>query len=287
MLKFVVILASGAAAVLLGACTEQQPGMQSWIEENVPQERYQVAKRAEPTGSAFNRHLYEGYIELSERERAEYDWGDSRRFANKALAAAEGQIVNPEPLYDRNLPADTVDELAAASRNLTSLFDQGARSTAPADAALAQVSFDCWMQEQEENHQPEDIAACRDAFYDAVGRTQTAMAPRQPDYVVYFSTDSTKLAEQQLETVMAAAAAAKGAPLKVLVSGYTDTTGPDARNVTLSEERAEAVKMLLLSAGLKTEQIEAAHYGAAHPAVETGPGKPEPKNRRVEIKLVQ
>ena len=38
MPKIIVILASGAAALLLGACTEQQPGMQSWIEENVPQE---------------------------------------------------------------------------------------------------------------------------------------------------------------------------------------------------------------------------------------------------------
>jgi outer membrane protein OmpA-like peptidoglycan-associated protein len=57
--------------------------------------------------------------------------------------------------------------------------------------------------------------------------------------------------------------------------------------VTLSEERAEAVKMLLLSAGLKAERIEATHYGATFPAVETNLGKPEPKNRRVEIKFVQ
>jgi len=107
------------------------------------------------------------------------------------------------------------------------------------------------------------------------------------DFVVYFSTDSAKLAEQQFETVKAAITAAKGTPFKVLVSGHTDATGPDARNVTLSEERAEAVKMLLLSAGLKAEQIEATHYGATFPAVETGLGKPEPKNRRVEINFVQ
>ena len=86
MLKVLVMLTFGSAALLLGACTEQQPGMKAWIEENVPQESYQVAKKAEPTGDAFSRHLYEGYMELAERERAEYDWGDSGRFADKALA---------------------------------------------------------------------------------------------------------------------------------------------------------------------------------------------------------
>ncbi len=285
MSKVLIMLALGSVALLLSACTEQQPGMKAWIEDNVPQESYQVAKRAEPMGDAFSSHLYEGYMELAERERAEYDWGDSRRFADKALAAAEGQVVNADGPYDRKLPADKVDELAAAHWKLNALFDGGARLKAPADTAMAQVSFDCWIQEQEENHQPKDIAVCRDIFYSSVGRVQAAMSLN--DFVVYFSTDSAKLAESQFETVKAAITAAKGVPFKVLVSGHTDATGPDARNVTLSEERAEAVKMLLLSAGLKAEQIEATHYGATFPAVETGLGKPEPKNRRVEINFVQ
>ncbi len=285
MLKVLVMLTFGSAALLLSACTEQQPGMKAWIEGNVPQESYQVAKKAEPKGDAFSRHLYEGYMELAERERAEYDWGDSGRFADKALAAAEGQIVNADGPYDRKIPADKIDEISTAHWKLNSLFDEGGRLKAPAETALAQVSFDCWIQEQEENHQPADIAVCRDLFYSSVGRVQAAMSLN--DFVVYFSTDSAKLAEQQFETVKAAITAAKGTPFKVLVSGHTDATGPDARNVTLSEERAEAVKLLLLSAGLKAEQIEATHYGAAFPAVETGLGKPEPKNRRVEINFVR
>ena len=224
-------------------------------------------------------------MELAERERAEYDWGDSRRFADKALLAAEGQIVNADAPYDRRIPADKVDELTTAYWKLNSLFDEGGRLNAPVDTAVAQVSFDCWIQEQEENHQADDIGVCRDMFYRSVGRAQTAM--NLNDFVVYFSTDSAKLPEQEFETVKAAITAAKGTPFKVLVSGHTDATGPDARNETLSEERAEAVKMLLLSGGLKAEQIETTHYGATSPAVEAGSGKPEPKNRRVEIKFVQ
>ncbi len=285
MSKIAGILA--AAGLLLGACAEQRMAASTWIEENLPQERYQAAAKAEPTGSAFNRQLYYGYIKLAEGERVEYDWADSRLFADKALAAAENQDVSPEALYDRSLPADNLDEFKVARSDLISLLERGARSKAPADAARAQVSFDCWIQEQEENHQPEDIAACRDGFYGAIGRVQIAIGPRRNDYVVYFSTGSAKLAEQQLKTVMDVAAVAKGGPFKVLVSGHTDNTGLDAKNVTLSEARAEAIKKLLLSVGLKADQIEAAHYSATRPAVETGPNTPEPKNRRVEIKLVR
>ncbi len=259
----------------------------SWIEQNLPQEPYQVASKAEPTGSTFNRHLYDGYLKLSAGERDEYDWSDSAYFADKALAAAGDEEVSPDALDDRRLPGSTLGEITAARGQLASLLERGARSKAPADAAKAQVSFDCWVQEQEENHQPEDIAACRNAFYGAVGGVQTAMGLRRDNYVVYFNTGSADLAKRQLDTLMDAAVTAKGGPFKVLVSGHADLTGPDARNNTLSEERAEAVKKLLLSTGLKADEIVTSHHGTAQPAVATGPDTPEPKNRRVEIKLVK
>lgn len=278
---------TGTAALLLAACAQEAEIARSWIEQNLPQETYQVAKATEPTGSAFNRQLYDGYMALSAAERAEYDWGDSSHFADKALAAAEDQEVSPDPLYGRDLPADKRDEIKLARRDLTSVLGRGARSQLTADAAKAQVSFDCWVQEQEENHQSEDITACRTDFYDAIGRVQSAMGLRKDDYVVYFGSGSADPARPQLDKVMDAAAIAKGRSLKVLVSGHTDTTGTGERNKLLAAERAEAVKKLLLSAGLEDGQIVTSAHGAAQPAVATGPGSPEPKNRRVEIKLVK
>lgn len=280
------ILMTGTAALLLAGCAREAEVARSWIEQNLPQETYQVARNTEPTGSAFNRQLYEGYMELAAGERAEYDWGDSRHFANKALAAAEDQEVGPDPLYDRDLPVDSLDEFKLARRALTSVLERGARSQLTVDAAKAQVSFDCWAQEQEENHQSEDITACRNDFYDAIGKVQTAMGLRKDDYVVYFNSGSANPAKRQLDKVMDAAVTAKGRSLKVLVSGHTDTTGTGERNKLLGAERAEAVKKLLLSVGLKDDQIVTSAHGAAQPAVATGPGTPEPKNRRVEIKLV-
>ncbi len=43
--------------------------------------------------------------------------------------------------------------------------------------------FDCWLQEEEianEGHQPEDIAACRDAIEAALARVQEAIAEPEP-----------------------------------------------------------------------------------------------------------
>ncbi len=47
------------------------------------------------------------------------------------------------------------------------------------EAANAQVMFDCWMQEQEENFQPPDIARCRDGFSAAIAAVE-ATIPFEP-----------------------------------------------------------------------------------------------------------
>ena len=53
----------------------------------------------------------------------------------------------------------------------------GARDKAPIQAANAQVNFDCWMQEQEENFQPDDIARCRSGFTQALLGAEAAVKP--------------------------------------------------------------------------------------------------------------
>ena len=74
------------------------------------------------------------------------------RWVVKSLAAAEGQEVGPDALYDRSIPASKRDELVQARKKLTTAISAGGRTRAPEDSAMAQTSFDCWIQEQEENH---------------------------------------------------------------------------------------------------------------------------------------
>ncbi|MDH3472259.1 MAG: OmpA family protein [Rhodospirillales bacterium] len=235
--------------------------------------------------SEFNRNLYRDYLDLADAERAEYDWKDAHYFAGKALAAAQDEEVGPESIYERRLPAGSVAELRGARNRLVEALDRGAAVKAPGPAAAAQTGFDCWLQEQEEDHQPDDIAACRETFELAMAQVDEALGPR---YTVYFDFDSAKLsgdAEQVLKQVAEAAKASKDAA--VLISGHADRAGSEAYNLALSQRRVSAIRRLLLSAGVKAEQIGTAEYGETAPAVHTLDATPEARNRRVEINVVQ
>ena len=128
-----------------------------------------------PPDSAFQAALSREYVELGDMERAEYDWPDTARFYRRATAAAEGERVDPEAMEARDLtPADR-EALATARARLSGALAQGARAFTPQAAARAQAGFDCWMQEQEEGHQPDDIAACRARFESAIEEVEKGL----------------------------------------------------------------------------------------------------------------
>ncbi len=280
------VLLLAALLALLAGCADRVP-----LETN-----YQAAKRTTPRGSDFNRHLHADYLKLAEAERGEYDWGDGNRFALKALAAAEDQQVAPDAFYERRLPVTAEPEMKMARRELTDALEAGGRKRAPREAAAAQTSFDCWMQEQEEDHQSADIDACRDRFYASIGEVQrrlglpvlAAPAKLGETFVVFFEIGSDKLTEQSVATVRGAAAA-KSALMasKILVSGHADKLGDPEANLELSKRRAEAVRQLLLSAGIKAEDVSTAEYGENRPRVATSDDEARRENRRVEINLLR
>ena len=72
------------------------------------------------------------------------------------------------------------------------------------------------------------------------------------------------------------------------VFGFTDTTGSPATNQRLSEQRAQAVADYLMARGVARSRIETRGYGEdrAYLRVPTGDNVDEPRNRRVEIKII-
>lgn len=56
----------------------------------------------------------------------------------------------------------------------------GAREVAPMQAAQAQVSFDCWIEQQEENWQTEDILSCKSSFMEAIDSLEGMVQPMTP-----------------------------------------------------------------------------------------------------------
>lgn len=72
---------------------------------------------------------------------------------------------------------------------------------------------------------------------------------------------------------------------EVVVTGHTDRMGSEDFNDTLARKRAEMVASRLVSAGVRPDRIEVAWRGEREPLIPTADEVPEPRNRRVEIKV--
>jgi OOP family OmpA-OmpF porin len=107
---------------------------------------------AKPVGSTFTQQLATGYKAFSNSQQNRYfDYADALHFAKKGLLAAEGKNVLPEPLTNWQLDPGAHAELAEARGKLIAVLDAGGRSEKPAEAATAQLKFDCWIEQQEES----------------------------------------------------------------------------------------------------------------------------------------
>lgn len=72
---------------------------------------------------------------------------------------------------------------------------------------------------------------------------------------------------------------------KVLIEGFTDSTGSDATNQRLSERRSESVRMALINMGVSPGRITTRGYGEAYPVAGNDSASGRQLNRRVEIIL--
>ncbi len=72
---------------------------------------------------------------------------------------------------------------------------------------------------------------------------------------------------------------------KVLIEGYTDSTGSSSYNQTLSEERASAVSNALTNLGVSADRVSTKGYGKAYPVASNNNVAGRQLNRRVEIVL--
>lgn len=281
MISTVKILASAAALLVTAACAGPD------IER----------LRATPLqGDPFSRTLAREYLKFATVEAYEmYDDADARHFARKGLRAARGLPTAPERIADWRLPPTKVKPIADARKRLVKALDAGARASDSERAAIAQARFDCWVEQQEENFQPDHIAACRDRFFAALsdiertggaGKPDTNAVLRDSRYLVFFSHDTAAVDGRARRVIRAVAAAARQIGARgLLVAGHADRSGVESYNASLSQRRADAVRAALIGAGMRPERVSVTAHGESAPMVATADGVREPRNRRAEIVL--
>jgi len=117
---------------------------------------------------------------------------------------------------------------------------------------------------------------------------QEAILLRMPDGVT-FASGSAQINPGFYDTLNAVAENLVNYPNSLIdVYGFTDTTGSDALNQRLSEQRAQAVADYLAARGVARSRLATQGYGEQYDylRVKTEDGVNEPLNRRVEIKII-
>jgi outer membrane protein OmpA-like peptidoglycan-associated protein len=118
------------------------------------------------------------------------------------------------------------------------------------------------------------------------GRLIAAQPPRPRRFVVNFETGGDRLtADSEPILVQLRTALADNPAAELVVVGHTDRVGSLESNDRLSLQRAQTVRDRLVAAGAARERISVAGRGEREPLVPTDDEVPEPRNRRVEIKL--
>ncbi len=104
---------------------------------------------------------------------------------------------------------------------------------------------------------------------------------------INFEVSQAVITQGSFEVLAKIAAALNGCEsAKMEIGGHTDTDGDDASNETLSQVRANAVRDMLLKAGVNGMNILAKGYGETRPLVPNDTDENKAKNRRLEFRLV-
>lgn len=75
--------------------------------------------------------------------------------------------------------------------------------------------------------------------------------------------------------------------IRIEIQGHTDNVGSDEVNMTLSQNRAEAVRRYLLEKGIDADRVQARGYGESMPEVPNDTAENRKRNRRTEFKILE
>lgn len=255
--------------------------------------------QTQPTGSEFNQHLTKEYTALAKFESEDMgDFLDADRYAAKGMAAAKDQPTLPDEVWMRDVPERHEAQLNEGRARLMEAFDHDVKTRYPMEAAAAQAKFDCWLEQAEEDYQPDHIAACKQSFVLAMRTIYAKEQARLSDVsraadtagretLIFFDFDQATIKSGELGKVdnLAAALANGGGPYKVTAVGHADRAGPDSYNQDLSMRRAKAIKEALVERGLSSAAISVDAKGESQPVEQTADDVAAAENRRVQVSI--
>ena len=259
----------------------------------------------------IDKHLLKAYKEKADFEANEmHDWNSAKLYSEKALDSAKGKKILPQKISYWKIPTDKRLEIIKGHNNLMSVYENSL-SLDPYNLAKAISSLDCWSEQQEENWQTWDINRCRDDFLNAMHTLYDAISEKQKKeeqkiasdskklndsttvvtqdnnekilQIIYFDFDKSNLSNVSINKIHNFVKQNKNNIGDYIVVGHTDTKGTKEYNLLLSNERAKAIKLILIKLGINPKKIKIIGKGEDDLRVKTSDEIAHPANRRAEI----
>ena len=207
--------------------------------------------------------------------------------------AAELAVVNAGAERDRVRLEARTREADSATRSAESAQRQSEAALRSAEAAQWQAL----AERQAANEAQLGAQAARQQAQDAEARTrmlEAQLADMEAKKTargmvitlgdVLFDTNQAQLKSGGIRNLQKLAEFVRQYPQrKMMIEGFTDSTGSDVRNQELSEQRANSVRSALLDMGVSNERIMTRGYGPAYPVASNDNAAGRQLNRRVEI----
>ena len=265
----------------------------------------------------FQDHLIYNYQQNASFEAEEmHDWNSAKLYSEKALRALDGENIYPEKISYWKISEEKVKDIISGYKNLMSIYEDAIMKD-PKNLAIAISSLDCWAEQEEEKWQTWDIENCKNDFHSAMhniynnlskekiekktNETENILIEKEDKnnltivtqnennevmQIIYFDFDNFSLSEVSKNSLLDFLDKNMRDLSKYIILGHTDTAGSLDYNLKLSLKRAEAVKVILLSAGIAEKNISLLGKGENELAVTTPDNTKHPANRRAEVKIL-
>lgn len=259
----------------------------------------------------FHQHLLKYYQQKASFEAEKmHDWNSAKLYSEKALQVLEGKNIYPEKISYWKISLNRVKDIRIGYNNLLSIYKE-AILIDPKNLAKAISSLDCWAEQEEEKWQTWDIEKCKNDFHSSMHKIYENISnqkilktsPKEEEnssnvivvtkndkkevmQIIYFDFDKSKLSRVSKNVLLNFLDKNKTNFSSYIILGHTDTKGTKAYNLSLSLNRAETIKKILLNKGIQEKNISILGKGEEETAVNTPDETKHPANRRAEVKIL-
>jgi len=227
------------------------------------------------------------HAELLQQQSAQLDRERDQIMIDASRIAAEQARREAEILRLQKLASEEESQRLAAQAEAERVASAQAISNAQAASAQARKLADARGREAQLARKEAELASA----VAADSMTDTAALPpmhRDRGRNVYTVSGSAFASGRATLTGAGIAslnrlAGVLGKSASLQIAGFTDSQGSDAANQSLSRQRADAVRRVLVDAGMDGGRITAVGRGKADPVANNASAEGRARNRRVEI----